>query len=59
MASLAADTAAGNVRSQALAAVLRPSGDRQLKPIVRPPRRSHVGLVRLTSSRRAVVALAP
>ena len=30
-------------------AVLRPSTDRQLKPIVRPPRRSSIGLVRLTS----------
>ena len=41
------------------AAVLRPSTDRQLKPIVRPPRRSSVGLVRLASSRRAVLAMAP
>lgn len=40
-------------------AVLRPSADRQLKPIVRPPRRSSVGLVRLTSARRAVLAMAP
>jgi hypothetical protein len=40
-------------------AVLRPSTDRQLKPIVRPPRRSGMGLVRLTSSRRAVLAMAP
>jgi Transglycosylase SLT domain len=40
-------------------AVLRPSGDRQLKPIVRPPRRSSVGLVRLTSARRTLLALGP
>ena len=39
-------------------AVLRPSADRQLKPIVRPPRRSSVGLVRLSSSRRAILAMA-
>ena len=40
-------------------AILRPSADRQLKPIVRPPRRSSIGLVRLTSQRRAVLAMAP
>ena len=40
-------------------AVLRPSADRGLRPIVRPPRRSGVGLVRLTPSRRMLVALAP
>ena len=39
-------------------AMLRPSTDRQLKPIVRPPRRTSVGLVRLTSSRRTVLAMA-
>ena len=40
-------------------AVLRPSADRQLKPIVRPPKRSAVGLVRLTSARRAVALAMP
>jgi Transglycosylase SLT domain len=40
-------------------AVLRPSADRRLKPIVRPLRRPSVGLVRLTSSHRTVIALAP
>jgi hypothetical protein len=40
-------------------AVLRPSADRQLRPIVRPPRRSSVGLVRLASSRRAVAMASP
>jgi hypothetical protein len=40
-------------------AILRPSADRHLKPIVRPPRRSSIGLVRLTSQRRAVLAMAP
>src|SRR4051794_572132 len=39
--------------------VLRPSADRQLKPIVRPPRPSSVGLVRLYGSRRTLVALEP
>jgi hypothetical protein len=40
-------------------AILRPSTERQLKPIVRPPRRSSIGLVRLTSQRRSVLAMAP
>lgn len=40
-------------------AILRPSADRQLKPIVRPPKRSGTGLVRLTSSRRAVAWAVP
>ncbi len=40
-------------------AILRPSADRQLKPIVRPPKRSGVGLVRLTSARRAVAMASP
>ncbi len=40
-------------------AMLRPSTDRQLKPIVRPPRRTSVGLVRLTSARRTVLAMGP
>ena len=40
-------------------AVLRPSADRQLKPIVRPPKRSSVGLVRLSSARRAVALAMP
>jgi hypothetical protein len=39
--------------------ILRPSADRQLKPIVRPPRPSSVGLVRLYGSRRTLVALGP
>lgn len=40
-------------------AVLRPSADRQLRPIVRPPRRSSVGLVRLSGSRRTLAFLGP
>lgn len=40
-------------------AVLRPSADRQLRPIVRPPRRSDAGLTRLTPPRRAVAFLGP
>ena len=40
-------------------AVLRPAADRQLRPIVRPPRRSSVGLVRLSGSRRTLAFLGP
>ncbi len=40
-------------------AVLRPSADRKLKPIVRPPKRSGLGLVRLSSTRRAVALARP
>ena len=40
-------------------AVLRPSADRQLRPIVRPPRRSAVALTRLSPPARAVAFLAP
>jgi hypothetical protein len=40
-------------------AVLRPSADRQLKPIVRLARPSRGGLVRLTPGRRAVASSAP
>ena len=39
--------------------ILRPSADRQLKPIVRPPRRTSVGLVRLLGSRQTLAALGP
>ena len=37
--------------------ILRPSADRQLKPIVRPPRRSSYSLVRLSPSRRSLAFL--
>jgi hypothetical protein len=40
-------------------AVLRPSADRQLRPIVRPPRRSGIGLTRLGAPIRAVAFLGP
>ena len=39
--------------------ILRPSADRQLKPIVRPPRRTAVGLVRLLGNRQTLAALGP
>ena len=39
--------------------ILRPSADRQLRPIVRPPRRTSTGLVRLYGSRRTLLALGP
>ncbi|MGD9511928.1 MAG: hypothetical protein AB7X49_25660, partial [Geminicoccaceae bacterium] len=40
-------------------AVLRPSADRQLRPIVRPPRRSATTLTRLAPPRRMVASLGP
>jgi len=40
-------------------AVLRPSADRRLRPIVRPPRRSDIALVRLGRPRSTVAFLGP
>jgi Transglycosylase SLT domain len=39
--------------------ILRPSSDRQLKPIIRPPQRSSVALVRLIGHRQTLLALGP
>ena len=40
-------------------AVLRPSADRRLRPIVRPPQRSDIALVRLSGRRSTVAFLGP